>query len=324
MEENIIYPVEVKEGESSLRPLVQAPEIVLQEAQKAATALQRVVANKRKPVIFKGEQYLEFEDWQTVAKFYGFSTRSVEAVPVEIFGIKGAKARAEVIDLRTGMIVGGAEAYCMRDEENWKEKPWFQLASMAQTRAGAKALRNVLAWVVVLAGYRPTPAEELTSSPSQVKARVTPSQGNGSPSGGAGSSPSENGAPGYSPSGQAAQGASPSESAQGSSSAQGTPEGKSSFPLSPSSSPTQSTSPAPSNGERPTREEIQNLLRLAYRNGFQTVNAEGKKCVDYFHLGQFLKEQGFPSMIKEMNREQCLKASLFLESRAKTLFLKGG
>jgi hypothetical protein len=316
MEENIIYPVEVKEGESSLRPLVQAPEIVLQEAQKAATALQRVVANKRKPVIFKGEQYLEFEDWQTVAKFYGLCTRSVEAVPVEIFGIKGAKARAEVIDLRTGMIVGGAEAYCMRDEENWKEKPWFQLASMAQTRAGAKALRNVLAWVVVLAGYRPTPAEELTSSPSQVKARVTPSQGNGSPSGSAGSSPSGNGAPGYSPSGQAAQGASPFESAQGSSSiVQSAPPEK-------SASPEKTSSPTPSNGERPTREEIQNLLRLAYRNGFQTVNAEGKKCVDYFHLGQFLKEQGFPSMIKEMNREQCLKASLFLESRAKTLLEK--
>jgi hypothetical protein len=32
---------------------------------------------------------------------------------------------------------------------------------MAQTRAGAKAMRNALAWVVVLAGYRPTPAEEL-------------------------------------------------------------------------------------------------------------------------------------------------------------------
>jgi len=33
---------------------------------------------------------------------------------------------------------------------------------MAQTRAGAKAFRNRLAWVVVLAGYRPTPAEEMT------------------------------------------------------------------------------------------------------------------------------------------------------------------
>ena len=39
--------------------------------------------------------------------------------------------------------------------------PLFQLSSMAQTRACSKALRNVLAWVVVLAGYKPTPAEEL-------------------------------------------------------------------------------------------------------------------------------------------------------------------
>jgi len=35
---------------------------------------------------------------------------------------------------------------------------------MAQTRACAKALRNVLAWVVVLAGYRATPAEEMQGS----------------------------------------------------------------------------------------------------------------------------------------------------------------
>ena len=39
--------------------------------------------------------------------------------------------------------------------------PLFQLASMAQTRANAKVLRNVLSWVAVLAGYRPTPAEEM-------------------------------------------------------------------------------------------------------------------------------------------------------------------
>lgn len=39
--------------------------------------------------------------------------------------------------------------------------PLFQIASMAQTRAAAKALRNVLSWVVALAGYGTTPAEEL-------------------------------------------------------------------------------------------------------------------------------------------------------------------
>ena len=43
--------------------------------------------------------------------------------------------------------------------------PLFQLSSMAQTRACSKALRNVLAWVVVMAGYKPTPAEELQVEP---------------------------------------------------------------------------------------------------------------------------------------------------------------
>jgi hypothetical protein len=50
---------------------------------------------------------------------------------------------------------------CLNDEPNWRNKPLFQLKSMAQTRALAKALRNVMAWVVVLAGYSPTPAEEM-------------------------------------------------------------------------------------------------------------------------------------------------------------------
>jgi len=277
--------------------VAKPPEQVLYEAQRAASALQRVVAGKKKPVIFKGEQYLEFEDWQTVGKFYGLCARTFEATPVEIFGVKGAKARAEVVDLRTGQVVGGAEAYCMRDEENWAAKPWFQLASMAQTRAGAKALRNVLAWVVVLAGYGPTPAEELPPSPAQgVKAKVIAPQGN--PGGSAGLSGQN--APGSSPSGQSAPGSSP---------AQGAPAEK-------------SASPTPS-AERPTREEIQNLLRLAYKNGFQTVNAEGKKCVDYHHLGAFLKGNGLPPMIRDLTREECRIASLSLEARAKTLFSQG-
>ena len=57
----------------------------------------------------------------------------------------------------------------------------FQLRSMAQTRACSKCLRNVLAWVVVLAGYRPTPAEEMDGvfqqrTQSQGKPTVTPPQ----------------------------------------------------------------------------------------------------------------------------------------------------
>jgi len=162
------------------------PDIVLANAMTAAKALMSVVSLKKRPVIMNGEQYLEFDDWQTCGQFYGYTVRTGDAIPVEVDGVKGAKAHADLINLKTGEIVGGAEAYCMRDEEHWNTRPkyewqgeggdrkkvkagdeivpWFQLASMAQTRAGAKAFRNRLAWVVVLAGYKATPAEEMTEN----------------------------------------------------------------------------------------------------------------------------------------------------------------
>lgn len=140
--------------------ILRDPKLVLDEARNAAAALKAVIANKARPVMFNGKQYLEFEDWQTAGQFYGYVVETGEAVPIEIDGIKGAKASAKLYN-KEGREVGGAESFCMRDEPNWKTKPWFQLASMAQTRAGSKAFRNRLAWFVVLAGYAPTPAEEI-------------------------------------------------------------------------------------------------------------------------------------------------------------------
>ena len=187
------------------------PAEVLIEARKAAVALNDVISKKSKPVIFNGEQYLEFEDWQTVGRFYGITAKIVSTEPVTFGAVSGFLARAVAIHGPSGREVSAAEAMCLDDEDKWKSRtkyewcyakksgghsvedpgkdeiiwvdnpknpgrkapkkeriktgeervPLFQLRSMSQTRACAKALRNVLAWVVVLAGYRPTPAEEL-------------------------------------------------------------------------------------------------------------------------------------------------------------------
>ena len=180
--------------------IIIPPSQVLDNARTAAKALSDVISKKAKPVMMNGEQYLEFEDWQTVGQFYGYTVRTGDAVACEIDGVKGAKAHADLINFRTGQFIGGAEAYCMRDEPKWSTRtkyeyqgfgrdrkrvkvgdepvPWFQLASMAQTRAGAKALRNRLAWVVVLAGYRPTPAEEL---PTDDQRQTEPEQDTAKP-----------------------------------------------------------------------------------------------------------------------------------------------
>ena len=148
---------EIVKSEIEISPLK-----TIERGKEMAQALKSVVDSKQKPVIINGEKYLEFEDWQTLGRFFSYSVKTFEALPVEVNGIKGAKAKAEVIDNKTGNIIGSAEAYCLYDEKNWENKPFFQLASMAQTRSAAKAFRNVLAWVVVLAGYKPTPAEEIT------------------------------------------------------------------------------------------------------------------------------------------------------------------
>ncbi len=140
--------------------IYREPSAVLLEARKAAKALTSVISGKANPVKFNGEQYLEFEDWQTVSQFYGCTVRTGDAQLIEIDGVKGMKAYAEVVN-RDGRIIGRAESFCMRDEKNWATKPLFQLASMAQTRAGSKAQRNVFSWVVVLGGYKGTPAEEM-------------------------------------------------------------------------------------------------------------------------------------------------------------------
>jgi hypothetical protein len=189
----------------------RAPELVLEEARRAAVALVDVLSKKQKPVIMNGEQYLEFEDWQTVGRFYGLTAKVKETEFLDYGGVQGFLAKAVVVR-SDGMEISAAEAMCMNDEEKWSSRPkygylyvlkdgtkqeeeppsdqmvWvdnpkkagkklpkkertllgetcvplFQLRSMAQTRACAKALRNVLAWVVVLAGYKPTVAEELT------------------------------------------------------------------------------------------------------------------------------------------------------------------
>jgi hypothetical protein len=148
----------------------RAPAVVLQEAREAAKALQQVIESKPKKVQFNGKTYLTYEDWQTVARFYGVTAKVVSTSFVEYGDVKGFDARAVAILVATGMEISGAEAMCLNDEQNWSKKPLFQLKSMAQTRAAAKALRNVLAFVPVLAGYEPTPAEEMVITGSKAEA----------------------------------------------------------------------------------------------------------------------------------------------------------
>jgi len=154
----------------------EVPKEVVEAGRAAAQELTKIVSSREKKLVLGGKQYLFFEDWQTIGKFYGVTAEVERTEEIrendELIGFV-----AHAVALHNGQVVSAADAECTRDEQKWAPKPRFQLRSMAQTRACAKALRNCLGWVAVLAGYEATPAEEMADDserPKQRQPRSTP------------------------------------------------------------------------------------------------------------------------------------------------------
>jgi hypothetical protein len=156
--------------------LQRPPKEVLAEAAIAAKALRDVIEAKPNKVVINGKTYPTHEDWLTVARFYNITVASRSTNYVERGRARGYECHAEAIFAPTGIVIGAAQAECLDDEKMWRDKPLFQLRSMAQTRAQAKALRSILSWVVVLAGYAPTPAEEMIEQQNSGSGRAIASR----------------------------------------------------------------------------------------------------------------------------------------------------
>lgn len=151
------------------------PQEVVESGVIAAKTLMGIVEQNKWAIPMQGKKYLVFEAWQTLARFYNYTVKTKETKYVEYGSVKGFEAVVEVLD-KDGKVVGGAEATCLSDERNWSGKPLFSLKAMAQTRAAGRALRQLLSFVAVLAGYAPTNAEEVSEEvlqPTKISAPRT-------------------------------------------------------------------------------------------------------------------------------------------------------
>jgi len=119
-----------------------------------------ILVKHREPLVINGKQYLYFTDYQMLGAFFGVTAlvteteRITQEYPLKsvkgMTGIEIIGYSARAVAMKDGKEISAAEAICTREETNWNKKPLFQLLSMAQTRACAKALRNCLSWVVKL------------------------------------------------------------------------------------------------------------------------------------------------------------------------------
>jgi len=129
-----------------------------------ARQLRDYLRQARMTVRIQGRDYVRIEGWQVLCHMCNLPLPSIVELRRE------DREGGYVYVAEALLAYGGREyrAYgiCASDEPNWRGRPEFQLASMAQTRAAGKVLRLLLGWVMTLAGYEPTPAEEMTHDPT--------------------------------------------------------------------------------------------------------------------------------------------------------------
>jgi hypothetical protein len=79
----------------------------------------------------------------------------------ESYDIDGFSWESKYSVVKDGVEIASASAMCGREETKWARREEFALKSMAQTRAQARAIAAAARWIVTLAGYAGTPAEEM-------------------------------------------------------------------------------------------------------------------------------------------------------------------
>jgi hypothetical protein len=137
------------------------PAEVLARATAAADALKGVLDRQGLTSSISGRKFVKVEGWTTLAAMMGVSAVCTETETLT----DGFRATVEA-RMPDGRVVGSADALCTRAEKTWSQRDDYALLSMAQTRATSKALRIPLGFVVTLAGYESTPADEMPAQAS--------------------------------------------------------------------------------------------------------------------------------------------------------------
>src|SRR3990167_5431255 len=138
------------------------PAEVVIRATKIADALADVIRKQGLASRIGDREYVRVEGWTFLGTMLGVFP--VTAWTRRIEGQDGGwEARVEAVT-KDGVTIGAAEAECLRTERTWAKRDDYALRSMAATRATSKALRMPLGFVMTLAGFEATPADEMTDT----------------------------------------------------------------------------------------------------------------------------------------------------------------
>ena len=136
----------------------------IQVATQVATSLKKVIESQGLAVPIgrnsKGEPnlYVTAEGWETLGTMLGCTPYVEEVVELPSDNKNKFMYKATVSIKQGDFVLSRASAMAERNNMQ-KDRP--SVYSMAQTRALGKAYRMAFSWIVKMAGYQPTPAEEM-------------------------------------------------------------------------------------------------------------------------------------------------------------------
>ncbi len=137
-----------------------SPAALMSGASEMAGELAKMIEAQRLWDPINGKKYVKVEGWTTLAVMMGVVAREVQTTEAD--GIYTAVV--ELVRMSDGACISRASAEC-GEEKPWCTRPRYARRSMAQTRATGKACRLAFSWVMSLAGYEPTPLEEMPNDP---------------------------------------------------------------------------------------------------------------------------------------------------------------
>ena len=148
----VAVPNQVQLGTIQMRP-----EEVIERASQIATQLAKIIKDRQLSTRIRDKDHVRVEGWTTLGAVLGVIPRERNTIRTE----QGFESYVELIRTSDGVVVGGASAICSWAEPRWSKADDYAVRSMAITRATGKAYRLGFSWIMVLAGYSPTPAEEM-------------------------------------------------------------------------------------------------------------------------------------------------------------------
>jgi hypothetical protein len=156
-----IRAVAVVEAPDVRLSVAETPEAMVALATRMATVLADVVEKKKLYATISGRKYPQVEAWMTIARMDNVVAREATGGIVRLED-GSYEATVELVRLSDGMVIGRASALCgVAGDKPWDSRGDHHKRSMAVTRATSRAFRQQYSWIMALAGYEPTPAEEM-------------------------------------------------------------------------------------------------------------------------------------------------------------------